>query len=67
MSDPAERIGDESSCSSCTYWLQLEGAEQGSCRRYAAQPIAHVGDASDLRVSWPTTEPTDWCGEYGAR
>lgn len=39
-------------CATCTYW------ETGSCHRRPPWVTP------DTEVCWPTTLPTDWCGEH---
>lgn len=67
----------EETCAGCRFWKEInDGAGNGWCRRYP--PIADVafvkssgmlGYPAQGVAGWdfPTTEPTDWCGEYRPR
>ncbi len=61
-------------CKDCRYWAQTTGHPDGECHRHAPQVIAEVYSdrdsdgqlmsvySSNSRV-FPTTMPSDWCGE----
>lgn len=42
------------SCTTCRYWLNLDGTTN-RCHRYPPMPGI---------PAWPTVAPTDWCGEW---
>ncbi len=45
-------------CESCRYWKPIK-ADLGLCR--LGPPV--IADGGSM---WPTTEPSDWCGEYAS-
>ena len=48
-------------CSSCKFWKQFEGGENGECRRHSPRPKSN----REITVTeWPETVPDDWCGDY---
>lgn len=57
-------------CDRCTFWdhrevahaAPIEGQALGRCRRHAP----HL-PRSGMRGEWPTTDATDWCGEFAER
>jgi hypothetical protein len=54
------------SCETCRFWLLLNvGDKIGNCRRFP--PAIHPYSASEncgTFSDWPTTSPSEWCGEY---
>lgn len=54
-------MGKDTPCAKCKFWEkdQLEGRIGGWCRRYSPKPVK-----IDSSIVWPSTKPTDWCGEY---
>ena len=57
MSEPTE------SCQSCKFWK--ENRISGDCRRFPPVDIVRIRDGdSTVGAEFPTTYPTEWCGEY---
>ena len=48
-------------CQHCRYWDGSPGQTLGQCRKYAPVPVNELSRAR--HASWPSTRPTDWCGE----
>ncbi len=49
------------SCKGCQFWDEFNPGTHGFCRRYP--PSVH-GPELDVRVEWPLTHRSDWCGEW---
>ena len=48
---------DKGKCEDCKFWEKEGESNKGLCRRYAKRP-------GDRTVGWPSTQKTDWCGEF---
>lgn len=62
---------NQSTCAACVFWQRFDSvrrsaqdARPGLCRRHAPRPAG--GPPGEPPVHWPTTRPTDWCGEFEA-
>ena len=68
-----EIMSNNQSCATCKYWL--EGPRE--CRRRSAQVVSYTESSksgsqgeyensieSYTRSEWPTTQPTEWCGDH---
>ena len=53
-------------CSACRFWYPVSLYEWGTCRRYAPRPD-QSREGRLLPVTWPTTTPGNWCGEWEQR
>jgi hypothetical protein len=65
-------------CANCKFWKPESNADGtkpdiGECVRYAPRPVMEFPDgritlerrdAASRLVIWPTTEPTDYCGDF---
>ena len=50
-------------CQACAYWKS--SSETGECRRHAPQNIVfEVNDKVSVESRFPTTEASDWCGDF---
>lgn len=56
------------SCNTCRLWQVKEGGRDGICRRHPPRPeirdTSKHAPATRLEVVWPSTMPSDWCGEW---
>jgi len=54
-------------CEQCIYWEPNDSGlapfEYGFCRRYAP-PAVTIAKPAEYEARWPTTEASEWCGEY---
>ena len=61
-------MSDDATCNRCHYWEPLDVV--GLCRRYAPAPrpslIAATESPNVAGCLWPSTLPTDACGEFRA-
>lgn len=61
-----ETISVDRCCENCRFW-NMRGTEYGECRRSPPVLIdvdVPFQDDNGLVSLWPTTNDTDWCGEY---
>ena len=63
MTDVATEI---KTCALCAYWKS--SSAEGECRAKAPQTVVLTIDAETKVVSkFPTTQGSDWCGEFAAK
>lgn len=54
-------------CEKCLHWNKVE-TDQGECRRQPPQAIIFkVNEEVKYETRFPTTQSSDWCGEFAAR
>lgn len=59
-------IAIDPACANCLYWATTNGeaATEGLCRIHP--PVAALTQDSEVWTIWPSTDDTDWCGEWEA-
>ena len=51
-------------CQNCLYWQQGQGTSSGMCRRNAPQAFYDDKKRENLRLYWPVSLSSDWCGAW---
>ena len=63
-------------CINCKHWLRYDESRSvkgekplGECHRYALRPKWYDPneDSEIIRVDWPLTYPSEWCGEFKSK
>jgi hypothetical protein len=56
---------DRPTCETCPYWREVEGQQEGECRRHTPTIGERIdGIESMVNAEWPYTDYFDWCGEH---
>ena len=66
ITTPTQTVATKA-CASCAHYNAVSPA-QGECRRHAPQTVAfRVDESTKFEARFPTSKPSDWCGEFFAR